>query len=308
MAIFKSIHAGAVIDAAITKVVDLASSLTGKGASLIAIEDVDGNYTSGDVEGALREAGNNKLEKTASPNKNLLHNWDFRNPVNQRGASSYSTGYSIDRWILNGGTLILGSGGIKFSATYVLFNISEKSYDTTKLYTFSYLDGNDNVHSAVIDTFGVYHFVDSKLNVQISGAAIYLESKDSDNIIKAVKLELGSVSTLANDPPADYGEQLALCQRYCLGILPFMFVRASSYTSSYIDFHIPVPVTMRTTPSISVDGMALYNVTGTIQSGFTFSVPVHTRNGFLLRATKTAHGLTDAYMGTGSLTVFSADL
>ena len=35
----------------------------------------------------------------------------------------------------------------------------------------------------------------------------------SFNIV-AIKLELGSVSTLANDPPADYGEQLALCQCY----------------------------------------------------------------------------------------------
>ena len=33
------------------------------------------------------------------PNPNLLHNWYFANPVNQRGAASYSSaGYTIDRW------------------------------------------------------------------------------------------------------------------------------------------------------------------------------------------------------------------
>ena len=243
-----------------------------------------------------------------TPNKNLLHNWDFRNPVNQRGQSSYSAGYSIDRWGLNGGTLILGSGGIKISTAYVLYNISEKSYDTTKLYTFSYLDGDDNVHSAVIDTFGVYIWVDSKLNVQIIGASIYLESKDSDNIIKAVKLELGSVSTLANDPPADYGEQLALCQRYFLKATQDLRFPRVQINVNYIDFFVPTPVSLRTTPTIS-GTFEVRTIAGVAQTGFTFAIVVHGELGLLIRATKTSHGLTDAYINvTGGSVQFSADL
>lgn len=33
-------------------------------------------------------------------------------------------------------------------------------------------------------------------------------------VIEFIKMEVGLGSTLANDPPADYGEQLALCKRF----------------------------------------------------------------------------------------------
>lgn len=48
---------------------------------------------------------------------NLLDNSDFRNPVNQRGATSYSGGvYTIDRWKLSENTLNVGSDGITLVA------------------------------------------------------------------------------------------------------------------------------------------------------------------------------------------------
>lgn len=48
--------------------------------------------------------------------RNLLDNSDFRNPVNQRGQTSYTgTGYGIDRWRTNysGDTVKIASGGVK---------------------------------------------------------------------------------------------------------------------------------------------------------------------------------------------------
>ena len=53
--------------------------------------------------------------------RNLLDNSDFRNPVNQRGKTSYSLsawgGYCIDRWAAyaDGGTVTIGSGGLTLS-------------------------------------------------------------------------------------------------------------------------------------------------------------------------------------------------
>ena len=51
---------------------------------------------------------------------NLLDNSDFRNPVNQRGATSYSSqwAYSIDRWYLPGSTVpvTVGEGYVSFNA------------------------------------------------------------------------------------------------------------------------------------------------------------------------------------------------
>ena len=49
--------------------------------------------------------------------ENLLDNSDFRNPVNQRGKTSYTgNGYTIDRWKLSANTLNVGSDGITLVA------------------------------------------------------------------------------------------------------------------------------------------------------------------------------------------------
>lgn len=47
--------------------------------------------------------------------ENLLDNSDFRNPVNQRGSSTYTQYYTIDRWYINAGTLTVASGSIKLT-------------------------------------------------------------------------------------------------------------------------------------------------------------------------------------------------
>ena len=51
-------------------------------------------------------------------NDNFSVNWDFTNPVNTRGQSSYSSSnliYSLDGWQLQGGTLDIESGGIRLT-------------------------------------------------------------------------------------------------------------------------------------------------------------------------------------------------
>lgn len=52
-----------------------------------------------DAAKAEAKAYTNASVRKAAP-WNLLDNSDFSNPVNQRGAASYSTsGYTIDRWM-----------------------------------------------------------------------------------------------------------------------------------------------------------------------------------------------------------------
>lgn len=54
--------------------------------------------TSGAVNGSVAVLA----PLTMLPTRNLLDNWDFRNPVNQRGQAEYSgEGYAIDRWTLS---------------------------------------------------------------------------------------------------------------------------------------------------------------------------------------------------------------
>ena len=51
--------------------------------------------------------GSSNAPKIVHSNKNLLDNWDFTNPVNQRGQTSYTVSggdasriYTVDRWAL----------------------------------------------------------------------------------------------------------------------------------------------------------------------------------------------------------------
>lgn len=69
--------------------------------------------------------------------RNLLDNSDFRNPVNQRGQSSYnSAGYTIDRWDINNTTEIitLASTGITVKAKSGLHGYFRTYLDSSLLF------------------------------------------------------------------------------------------------------------------------------------------------------------------------------
>lgn len=82
--------------------------------------------------------------------RNLLDNSDFRNPVNQRGQTSYSGiwEYSIDRWAAwrnssNPGIVSVVSGGITPSFPgMVVQRIESKYIDSSKIYTFAAMTGD----------------------------------------------------------------------------------------------------------------------------------------------------------------------
>ena len=196
------------------------------------INDIKGEGWTDETLKGLADLISTKLDKTTSPNKNLLHNWDFRNPVNQRGQSSYTgTGYgTIDRWKVEGtATVSVTPDGVSFTPV-TNSNLRQAIEGTSlagKTVTMSVIftsvsgtaaiiarDGSTVISSItttsaglVTNTFKVPENL-SSLSVEINVAL------GSSFVAQSAKLELGSVSTLANDPPADYGEQLALCKRY----------------------------------------------------------------------------------------------
>ena len=199
-------------------------------------------------------------------NPNLLDNWYFGNPVNQRGQTSYTgVGYGIDRWYCessNGGVTV-NNGSITFlPGTY--FQKGEAiQYELLKgkTVTLSLLDAENHLYYGT-GTYG------SIANVPIGSSGWFVSmiyysaqdnhifrftngsSEESKNIV-AVKLELGSQQTLAhqdengnwvlNEIP-DYGEQLARCQRYFQ-----TFATESLRPTNALDFR---PV-MRATPALS---------------------------------------------------------
>lgn len=146
------------------------------------------------------------------PNRNLLDNWDFRNPVNQRrvteGVADWSA-YFLDRWLgqctytINTGSLSLAVG------SYIV-----QKYEIAPIFpcTLSVLLANGTIFASKftetggksISGYGVFDIEDTFIAINNTNSVE----------IKAVKLELGHVSTLANDPPADHEAEKAKCKRY----------------------------------------------------------------------------------------------
>lgn len=183
---------------------------------------------------------NNKISTKAFPcNPNLLDNWYFGKPVNQRGQTNY-TGikYGIDRWKMwqADGTVTIENGGIvirKSSGEYVQWGevLEADVWDALvgQQVTMSVLTVNSQL-ATTTQTFteggilqvGAFEglIFNSADTMHLIGFT--LTSAESP-VILAVKLELGSQQTLAhqengvwvlNEIP-DYGEQLRRCQRYC---------------------------------------------------------------------------------------------
>ncbi len=205
--------------------------------------------------------------------KNILHNWDFRNPVNQRGlTSTTNAGYTIDRWRLvsSGHTVEVVSDGIKLIASKnagldvcfaqlvenysrfvgVPLTLSAHIVENT-LTQGCRLRWNERSGPVITGTGYFSHtFTPSSLSSLQIGVQFNNRSVDDGKyvIIDKMKLEIGSTSTLANDPPADYGEQLALCQRYYQKIN--ILRPLCSCHPTRLELMVPLSVPLRSVPTI----------------------------------------------------------
>ena len=239
-------------------------------------------------------------------NPNLLDNWYFGNPVNQRELGIYvSDGYCFDRWIKTVESHISkqsqdGYVEIKIASGYSSANFSQKIENpyqlSNKTITLSAMangpcfiiivaNGSEVSRAASPNTGGVDVFSISTLLPIVNSLEIYVQAVGTTNLY-AVKLELGSEQTLAhnegteenpvwvlNEVP-DYGEELARCQRYFINIgssaMP-LFGRAISTTDVVVGIALPVP--MRSTPNVSCRSFgtagALNAVSGVIASSVT---------------------------------------
>lgn len=180
-------------------------------------------------------------------NPNLLDNWYFGRPVNQRGQTEYTTaGYTVDRWKFNNnnGDIVIDDTGIMFTAKHQYAEF-EQQYEFPKN-----ISGKQITMSILADSFsgeGDFYLVIQNqteyrtfhLSVGLNSFTIKFFDKSSvlrffiqsQNVNEtnppkmhflAAKLELGDTQTLAhkengvwvlNEIP-DFGEQLARCQRY----------------------------------------------------------------------------------------------
>ena len=274
--------------------------------------------------------------------RNILHNWDFRSPVNQRRLAEYAgDGYAVDRWRLFGenaslrvkGSYITHTGG----GTLGQFLEFPQQYSglTVTASIFSRNRGTGDAHIAIVTHAGAagidwrvagIAFIPPSENWQITSFTTILPNNitslnfgisgaNAVNDIQAVKLELGTVSTLANDPPMDLGRELAVCQRFALR--PNISAHFSAHVFGVgghplgIWFLVPTPVTMRVAPSISNinDMLRLHHgQTGDILTGFRFVSELAHSAGVQIAAMKTNHNMPSATLAISPDAIFSADL
>mgnify|MGYP002590110603 CR=1 FL=1 len=232
-------------------------------------------------------------------NPNLLDNWYFERPVNQRGQTEYAGNatYSIDRWWTQYETpLSVVDGGIKIGGKWDVQQYFENTLPNAT-YTLSLLyrdrTGSDSLRLLAGNrTDGDIAQTESKdasgiLSVTFSTATAnrfnfgFTGSTDNSAIIIAIKLELGSAQTLAhkegdkwilNEIP-DYGEQLRRCQRCARAykcLLGQTFLPLGAYRSDRkaVSFTLPTS-SFRAVPTVSTlndifqlfDGANVYGIT-----------------------------------------------
>ena len=246
---------------------------------------------------------------------NLLDNSYFAYPVNQRGGSTYTGSwiYSLDRWLISGVTgqmtLEKTATGVTLSTAngeklYFAQRIALAMYDAAKTYTQCYMDGGGQVH-----IIGPYVQVDTG-----GGFAQFAYYVDSGTTMRWAAVYEGAytLDTLPPYTPKGYVTELMRCLRYALAYDTIERVRACVCSTNYIDFHVATPVPLRIVPSIEQNAMKIIPLNGgTAVDGFAFSILGRTASYLRVRATKTAHGLTDAVLelaSVGTRTVFTADL
>lgn len=226
-------------------------------------------------------------------NPNLLDNWYFGNPVNQRGFTEYTISwnqYSIDRWSCEGDTVYvrIEQDGI------VLKNNNSNGFQFKQVVPDGLIPVGSAVTMSVLCTSvsGICHIIYAQTNepysgstqwtqivaggvttahgVQISGQHKVIIRLDPGAEIKilAIKLELGSTQTLAhlengnwvlNEIPK-YEDVLSNCQRYAFNVVNSddnYEILGSGFAMdvNQLFCFIPTPTTLRGKPSISYSGL-----------------------------------------------------
>lgn len=285
MADFISKYTGEEIESRLDKV----SELETEKASLW---DSEKQYAKGDFcihKGYLwvctTETGNTGTEPSTNynvwnvtySNPNLLDNPWFT--VNQRGWTSGTPSganvYTVDRWKINDTTtLVKDDNGITITVgdsiecLYQFLNMDLVKQIAGKDCTISAMLQTGEVFSIIItppedynaywdtpefwvgnfvcDIYGSYNAYDKK-RLRISNG-----NPGETISIRAVKLELGSVSTLANDSEPDYATELLKCQRYYQQMSLSDGRLMVSNAQGNIQFSAKINPPMRTTPTVSL--------------------------------------------------------
>lgn len=206
--------------------------------------------------------------------KNLLDNWYFADPINQRGQAKYITTdgtplYTIDRWCTARSQVTQDDSGVSFVWNGTL---GERGY-FQQIIEFDNLVGETVTFSAIVDgelitltaaipdsnvDFPEKKFFNGSFSIAVNFSdhphILFFSYDTTPHTIKAAKLELGSMQTLAhqengkwvlNDPPPNKALELVKCQRYYEESI-------NKYTITKGIMIIPYKVTKRAAATITI--------------------------------------------------------
>ena len=243
------------------------------------IQSLANGVAIGQLNGIIKCDGANNFsvaEAGGGGGRNLLDNpwWGSGEVVNQRAANQLNpSAYGIDRW--KGGS----SGSVSVTSTGLAFGSSGgnawqpmesvlRAWMVGKVFTASVLMSDGTIYSGQ-GTYGTgtTYFLSNPVELFISSAGNFNVRTSSAATVRAVKLELGSVSTLANDAPPDYAEELRKCQYYFVrlhetanyGYFPVGF--GAEQASSALRMAIMTPTSLRRAP-VTVSFSGTLNITG----------------------------------------------
>ena len=291
-------YTGEEIEARLDKVTELE---TGKAS----LWDSEKQYAKGDFcvhKGYLwvctSAAGNTGTEPSTNynvwnvtySNPNLLDNPWFT--VNQRGQSEYNftgaDGYTVDRYFLENSTLNVTDNGVELGVGGVLIQYEDlescknlvgktvtvsirtsdgEIFAVTNLFPDIDKDTTKGFSTTLANGLGVSVISFSVQTDKVQTLRLF--AAESLVTIKAVKLELGPVSTLANDTAPDYATELLKCQRY----FQKDYIHTTRYNSSSSAEAVNVflKTNMRTVPSIVITECAYWN--GSVWTPVNYTIP-----------------------------------
>ena len=172
-------------------------------------------------KGLLSQLANYLGTKFSNPN--LLINPDFN--INQRGATSYTSGYTVDRWKVSNGTVEPQSNGISVTLSQKgqFIQLFENTLSGTYTATIKVTSITGDCvlfigsHSLQLNKAGTFTITE---NGSITGISLYKSTAGTCTInVEYIKLEQGAVSTPFIAP--NYADELVKCQRY------FMYLPSS---------------------------------------------------------------------------------
>lgn len=226
-------------------------------------------------------------------------------------------GYTVDRWMIDVQSINVVDNGLTLNNALDMFQRCEGNTMNRLLgrtVTLSLLTADNRLFYGTMtlpsDRKSGGEFVTAYTDAN-GALQCYIDGTDNSNIdqifriytkttvtIFAAKLELGPTQTLAhregdkwvlNEVP-DYGEQLRRCQRYFYRVNSHAY--GWTYNNNTVNCLIPLPVTLRTSPVITLNESGTINTVKGDASMTSYEVKNAKPNGLIIDLHNSANALT----------------